>query len=71
MGVRVIAGGAWGFAATNTLTDDAVAAAARQAVAIAKANAKNQSAPVQLAPTPGVGEVAGAPRSSRTAWRCR
>ena len=30
----------------------------QQAVAIAKANAKNQSAPVQLAPTPGVGEVA-------------
>nr|WP_209308458.1 TldD/PmbA family protein [Sphingomonas corticis] len=57
VGIRVIAGGAWGFAATNALTDDAVAAAARQAVAIAKANAKNQSAPVQLAPTPGVGEV--------------
>ena len=57
VGVRVIAGGAWGFAATNTLSEDAVAAAARQAVAIAKANAKNQSAPVQLAPTPGVGEV--------------
>ena len=58
VGIRVIADGAWGFAATNTLSDDAVAAAARQAVAIAKANAKNQSAPVQLAPTPGVGEVA-------------
>lgn len=57
VGVRVIAGGAWGFAATNTLSEDAVAAAARQAVAIAKANAKNQSGPVQLAPTPGVGEV--------------
>jgi TldD protein len=56
-GVRVIAGGAWGFAATNDLSTDGVAKAARQAAAIAKANAKNQTAPVQLAPTPGVGEV--------------
>ena len=57
VGVRVIADGAWGFAATNSLTTEAVAAAARQAVAIAKANAPTLSAPVQLAPTPGVGEV--------------
>ena len=57
VGVRVIANGAWGFAATNNLTTDGVAAAARQAAAIAKANAKSQTAPVQLAPTPGVGEV--------------
>ncbi|QYE35488.1 TldD/PmbA family protein [Polymorphobacter sp. PAMC 29334] len=57
VGVRVIAGGAWGFAATNDMTTDGVATAARQAAAIAKANARNQTAPVQLAPTPGVGEV--------------
>jgi TldD protein len=57
VGVRVIANGAWGFAATNNLTTDGVATAARQAAAIAKANAKSQTAPVQLAPTPGVGEV--------------
>ena len=56
-GVRVIADGAWGFAATNDLTVDAVAKAARQATAIAKANAKFQTEKVQLAPTPGVGEV--------------
>ncbi|MFO6447018.1 TldD/PmbA family protein [Erythrobacter sp. NE805] len=56
-GVRVIADGAWGFAATNEMTEDAVAAAARQATAIAKANARIQSTKVQLAPTPGVGEV--------------
>lgn len=56
-GVRVIAGGAWGFAATNDLSPDGVAAAARQAAAIAKANAKFQGEPVRLAPTPGVGEV--------------
>ncbi|NBB25919.1 TldD/PmbA family protein [Porphyrobacter sp. SLTP] len=56
-GVRVIADGSWGFAATNEMTEDAVANAARQATAIAKANARIQTAPVQLAPTPGVGEV--------------
>ncbi len=56
-GIRVIANGAWGFAATNELTTDGVAQAARQAVAIAKANATIQTSPVQLAPTPGVGEV--------------
>src|SRR5690606_2150171 len=55
--VRVIAGDAWGFAATSRLDPDAVAAAARQAVAIARANARIQSAPVRLAPAPGVGEV--------------
>ncbi len=57
VGVRVLAGGAWGFAATNTMTEDAVAEAARLAVAIAKANGRTQTAPVQLAPVKGVGEV--------------
>ena len=57
VGVRVIAGGAWGFAATNTMTSEAVAEAARQAVAIATANASALTAPVQLAPVAGVGEV--------------
>ena len=60
VGVRVIAGGAYGFAATNDMTPDGVAAAARQAVAIAKANAKLQTEPVQLAPVKGVGEVSWA-----------
>jgi TldD protein len=56
-GVRVIADGAWGFAATNTMTADAIAEAARRATAIAKANAKIQTERVQLAPAPGHGEV--------------
>ncbi|MCU6452459.1 TldD/PmbA family protein [Sphingomonas sp. A2-49] len=56
-GIRVIADGAWGFAATNEMTPDAVAKAAQLATAIAKANARTQTAPVQLAPTPGLGEV--------------
>src|SRR5688572_4922420 len=58
VGVRVIANGAWGFAATRDMTPDAVAGAARQAVAIAKANSKLQDKPVQLAPVKGFGEVA-------------
>ncbi|HSH38830.1 MAG TPA: DNA gyrase modulator, partial [Chthoniobacterales bacterium] len=57
-GVRVIADGAWGFAATDNVTPDAIAKAAEQAVAIAKANAKLQDAPVVLAPQKGVGELA-------------
>jgi TldD protein len=57
VGVRVIADGAWGFAATSELTVEAVAKAARLATVIARANATSQTAPVQLAPTPGVGEV--------------
>ena len=57
VGVRVIADGAWGFSATNAMTPEAVAEAARLATAIARANARNQTQPVQLAPTPGVGEV--------------
>ena len=57
VGVRVIADGAWGFAATNGLTADSVAEAARRAAAIAKANAKIQTAPVQFAKAPAFGEV--------------
>jgi TldD protein len=57
-GIRVIADGAWGFAATNDLSTNGVARAARQAAAIAKANAKIQTAKVQLAPVKGAGEVA-------------
>ncbi len=57
IGVRVIAGGAWGFAATSSLTRDAVANAARQATALAKANAGIRSEPVRLAPVKGVGET--------------
>jgi len=60
VGVRVIANGAYGFAATNDMTPDGVAGAARQAVAIAKANAKLQSEPLILAPVKGAGEVAWA-----------
>jgi TldD protein len=57
MGVRVIANGCWGFAATNILDDASIAKAAGLAVAIAKGNAKLSTEPVQLAPQEGYGEV--------------
>ena len=57
VGVRVIVNGAWGFAATHQQTEAAVRAAVEQAAAIARANATIQTRPVQLAPTPSVGEV--------------
>ncbi|HTF27809.1 MAG TPA: TldD/PmbA family protein [Flavitalea sp.] len=57
IGIRVIANGCWGFAATNNVTKDAIAKAAEQAVAVAKANAKIQGEPVRLAPQKGYGEV--------------
>ena len=60
VGVRVIANGTWGFAATSDLSNAGVAKAARQAVAIAKANSTAQTQPVQLAKVKGVGEVSWA-----------
>jgi TldD protein len=57
IGVRVLADGTWGFAATSDVTEKGVAKAAEQAVAIARANAKIRKDPVQLAPQRGYGEV--------------
>jgi TldD protein len=50
MGVRVLADGAWGFAATSDLTAAEVERAARAAVAQARANRAGQARPVRLAP---------------------
>ncbi|MES3020595.1 MAG: TldD/PmbA family protein [Pseudomonadota bacterium] len=68
VGVRVIAGGAYGFASTNDMSPDAVANAARQAVAIAKANARLQAEPLRMAPLKGVGEVSWATPFTKD-WR--
>ncbi|WP_025143023.1 TldD/PmbA family protein [Pedobacter jeongneungensis] len=57
LGVRVIANGSWGFAATNNMDDASIAKAAEAAVAIAKGNSKLMEEPVQLAPQKGFGEV--------------
>jgi len=60
VGIRVVANGTWGFAATSDMSADAIAKAAKQAISIAKANSRLQAEPVQLAPTKGVGEVSWA-----------
>ncbi|PLK45759.1 TldD/PmbA family protein [Emticicia sp. TH156] len=57
VGIRVIANGTWGFAATSDVSSAGIAKCAETAVAIAKANAKIQTEPVILAPQKGVGEV--------------
>jgi TldD protein len=49
-GVRALVDGTWGFGASKMLTTDGVAAAAREAVAIAKANRIARDQPVQLTP---------------------
>jgi TldD protein len=51
-GVRVIAGGAWGFAATPIVTLAEADRVAKAAVAVAKANAAHMKKPVTLAPEP-------------------
>ncbi|NCD71460.1 TldD/PmbA family protein [Mucilaginibacter sp. R11] len=57
MGIRVIANGSWGFAATSDMTTDGIAAATNLAVQIAKENSRLLKEPVQLAPQKGYGEV--------------
>ena len=57
IGIRVLAYGCWGFAATDKTDADSIARAADLAVRIAKDNAKLLSEPVQLAPQKGYGEV--------------
>lgn len=51
-GVRVLAGGAWGFAAGTAVTLDEAVRLAREAVATAKATASLRQTPVELAPVP-------------------
>ncbi len=52
VGIRVIASGAWGFAATDDLTRASVDAAAAQAVAIARASAQVKAQELRIAPEP-------------------
>src|SRR5271157_2238747 len=52
IGVRVIAGGAWGFAASADLSRAAVEATAARAVEIAQASARVKREDVRLAPEP-------------------
>ncbi len=57
VGIRVIVNGTWGFASTHNVTEEGIKIATNQAVAIAKANSKLQTEPVQLAPAKSYGEV--------------
>jgi TldD protein len=50
-GVRALVDGCWGFAATPHLTKEALARAAREATAVAKANRSARDQVVELAPT--------------------
>ena len=50
IGIRALVDGQWGFAATQQLTPDGVARAAREAAAIARANRIPGARPVELAP---------------------
>jgi TldD protein len=54
IGIRVIAGGAWGFTGVDDLSGPSIDAAARQAVRIAKASSRVNRIPVRLAPAPAV-----------------
>ena len=54
LGVRVLVDGTWGFAATRLLTSDGAAAAAREAVAIARASRIARANPIEWLPAPAV-----------------
>jgi TldD protein len=57
VGIRVLVNGCWGFASTSVVTEASLAATARVATEIAKANKLVMKEPVQLAPQQGYGEV--------------
>jgi TldD protein len=54
IGIRVLVSDAWGFAASDDLSREAVERTAAHAVEIAKASARVKEHPVQLAPEPAV-----------------
>src|SRR5258708_9481619 len=61
IGVRVIAGGAWGFAASADLSRAAVEGAAARAIEIARASARVKLEDVRLAPEPVAAAGGAAP----------
>ena len=56
-GVRVMVDGTWGFASSSAVTKDEIAAIAKQAVGIAKANRAVNTDPVKLAPVDAYADV--------------
>ena len=57
LAVRVIVDGTWGFASAVNLTPEAAAAAAKQAVEVAKVAAAMNTERIELAPEPAYGDV--------------
>ncbi len=57
IGIRVIANGSWGFAATDKMDEASILKATETAVQIAKVNSRLLLEPVRLAPQKGYGEV--------------
>jgi TldD protein len=57
LAVRVVVDGTWGFAAADDLTPEAAAAAAAEAVQVARVAAAINAEPIELAAEPGHGEV--------------
>jgi TldD protein len=53
-GVRVLDGGAWGFAASREVNSESVRRMTQQALAIARANARFRKKPVEMIPAGGV-----------------
>jgi len=60
IGIRVIADGTWGFAASDELSEKSAADNALLAVKVAKANSRLQKEPVILAPVESTGEISWA-----------
>jgi len=54
IGIRVLSGGAWGFSATARVKGGAAEECAKRAVAMANANARASTRPVELAPVQAV-----------------
>ncbi|HEX3490991.1 MAG TPA: TldD/PmbA family protein [Streptosporangiaceae bacterium] len=57
LAVRVVVDGTWGFAAADQLTPEAAAAAAAEAVEVARVAAAINTEPIELAAEPAHGEV--------------
>jgi TldD protein len=51
-GIRVVADGAWGFSSSQKVTKEEIARVAAEAVKIAKASARVQRRPMEIAPEP-------------------
>ena len=68
VGVRALVDGTWGFAATRVLTPDGAAAAAREAVAIARASRLARDRAVEWLPSPAYADVTWKNAATKDPW---